>query len=105
MSVTRREASIERGFVAQLAKLHPEALCLKFNAPGARGVPDRLVLLPGGIALFIEFKAPGKAPSRLQAHQHARLRRKGFDVLVTDDIDVALWWVDERVAFYKEVSK
>ena len=32
--------------------------CLKFVSPGALGVPDRIVLLPGGRILFAELKRP-----------------------------------------------
>ena len=34
--------------------------CWKWVSPGRRGVPDRMVLLPGGRLLFVELKAPGK---------------------------------------------
>ena len=35
-------------------------LAPKFVSPGLDGVPDRLVLLPGGRIAFIELKAQGK---------------------------------------------
>lgn len=34
-------------------------LCLKWVCPGHRGVPDRMILLPGGIIAFVELKRPG----------------------------------------------
>ena len=34
-------------------------LALKFISPGFDGVPDRVVLLPGGKAAFVELKATG----------------------------------------------
>ena len=33
-------------------------LCIKLNPFGVRGIPDRIVLLPGGIVLFYELKRP-----------------------------------------------
>lgn len=33
-------------------------LCLKWVCPGWAGVPDRLVLLPGGRVVFVELKRP-----------------------------------------------
>ena len=32
--------------------------CLKFVSPGQNGVPDRIILLPGGRVVFAELKAP-----------------------------------------------
>lgn len=56
----------------------------KFVSPGQSGVPDRLVLLPGGRTIFVELKAPGKKPTALQLLQHKKLRALGFLVLVID---------------------
>ena len=32
---------------------------LKWTCPGHRGVPDRMILFPGGIIAFVELKRPG----------------------------------------------
>lgn len=32
--------------------------CLKWVCPGWSGVPDRIVLLPGGRVIFVELKRP-----------------------------------------------
>ena len=62
-------------------------MCPKFVSPGMDGMPDRLLLLPGGRLAFVELKAPGKAPRPLQAQRHAQLRDLGFSVFVIDDPD------------------
>lgn len=59
-------------------------IAYKFTSPGNAGVPDRLVLLPGGRAVFIELKAPGRQPTPLQQRQQQRIRDLGFTVLVID---------------------
>lgn len=59
-------------------------LALKFVSPGINGVPDRIVLLPGGRMAFIELKAPGKKPRALQEKRMKQLRRLGFSVYVLD---------------------
>lgn len=56
----------------------------KFVSPGNDGVPDRLVLLPNGQAVFIELKAPGKKPTPLQESQIKKIRALGFRILVID---------------------
>ena len=60
-------------------------LALKFVSPGYDGVPDRIVLLPGGKIGFVEVKAPGEKPRPLQLARHRLLRRLGFKVFVLDN--------------------
>ena len=60
-------------------------LCPKFVSPGMDGMPDRLVLLPGGKLAFVELKAPGRHPRPLQLQRHAQLRDLGFSVFVIDE--------------------
>lgn len=62
-------------------------IALKFTSPGFAGVPDRLVLMPGGQAIFIELKAPGKKARPLQMARHEMLRRLGFPVYVIDSME------------------
>ena len=60
-------------------------LCPKFVSPGMDGMPDRLILMPGGRLVFAELKAPGKTPRPLQLRRHDQLRGLGFDVFVLDN--------------------
>lgn len=62
-------------------------LFLKFVSPGNAGVPDRLILLPGGIIKFVELKRPGAQPRPLQKYWHKKLRALGFTVEVCDDAE------------------
>lgn len=56
----------------------------KFVSPGNDGVPDRIVVLPGGRVYFVELKAPGKKPSSQQELQIGRLLDLGCNVHVID---------------------
>ena len=57
---------------------------MKLVSPGLAGVPDRLLLFPGGRIAFCEVKAPGEKPRSLQQHRIAQLRALGFKVYVVD---------------------
>lgn len=57
----------------------------KWVSPGTDGMPDRLLLLPGGRAAFAEVKAPGRTLRPLQAHRKKQLEALGFAVFVLDD--------------------
>lgn len=70
-------------------------MALKFVSPGTDGVPDRLVLLPGGKLAFIETKAPGKGLRPLQVRRCAQLSALGFKVYTVDDVAMIGGILDE----------
>ena len=80
-----REKIIEKELVR--AVKDKGGIAPKFTSPGFDGMPDRLVLLPGGRMGFVELKAPGKKPRALQMARHKLLRRLGFKVYVIDEIN------------------
>ena len=56
----------------------------KFTSPGMDGMPDRLILLPGGHMAYAEVKAPGKPLRPLQVRRKRQLESLGFRVYVID---------------------
>ncbi|MBT2696361.1 VRR-NUC domain-containing protein [Bacillus sp. ISL-40] len=77
-----REKQIESYLRDQVKKI--KGIAYKFESPGNSGVPDRLVLLPGGKAYFVELKAPGKKSRPLQIAQQRKISNLGFPVLEID---------------------
>ena len=59
-------------------------LAVKFVSPGFYGVPDRLVLFPGGRMAFVELKAPGETMRPLQQYRAKQLMALGFHVYTVD---------------------
>ncbi|MCE3202488.1 VRR-NUC domain-containing protein [Paenibacillus sonchi] len=59
-----RETFLERK--ARLAVERSGGKMPKWVSPGNRGVPDRLVILPDGVTIYVEMKAPGKPLEPLQ---------------------------------------
>lgn len=68
----------------RLKTKHMGGRAYKFSSPGNAGVPDRLVVLPGGRVAFVELKAPGKQPTPLQQNKMRELRRLGMVCTWTD---------------------
>lgn len=80
-----REHAVERR-LCELARRHG-GVAYKWESPGVAGVPDRILLLPGGRLFLVELKRPGGRPRPIQQAMHARLERLGFPVHVVDDAD------------------
>ena len=78
-----REKTIEKKLVD--ATKARGGLAPKFTSPSFDGMPDRIVLMPGGRMAFVEVKAPGKVPRPLQETRHRMLRQLGFRVYVLND--------------------
>jgi hypothetical protein len=80
-----RESLVEKRLVRGVLALGGRAD--KFVSPGRRGVPDRLVMLPGGILFFVECKAPNRKPNPSQCRDHQQRRRLGFRVEIVNCIE------------------
>ena len=75
--MTKLEREIEAALVRRVKAAG--GLCLKWTCPGWTGVPDRLVLLPGGLIIFVELKRPkGGRLSTMQKWWAKQLIDLGF---------------------------
>ena len=63
-------------------------LCVKFVSPSFAGVPDRIVLLPGGQLAFVETKATGEKMRPLQKRRKRQLEALGFKVYCLDNTEM-----------------
>lgn len=70
-----RECEVERYLVRRAREMGGAAF--KFVSPGCSGMPDRIVVLPGGRVGFLELKAPGGRPRPEQEHRLRQLRAMG----------------------------
>ncbi len=78
--VVKLESSIERQLKRTVEGLEDKIMCLKFESPGMSGVPDRVILLPGGHTVFVELKQPGKHERARQEYVQQKIRDAGFVV-------------------------
>lgn len=85
------EKEIEKRLTIKLKELG--CLVYKFISPNNAGVPDRIVIYPGGRVDFIELKTISGRLSPLQAAQIDKLKRKGANV----DVVVGLAGADDYV--------
>ena len=78
-----REKQIEQRLVK--AARDRGGLAPKFVSPGWDGVPDRIVLLPGGCMGFVELKSPGRTMRPLQIRRKRQLESLGFKGFCIDE--------------------
>lgn len=74
------EKDIEKLFRDEIKKAGGKAY--KFTSPGNDGVPDRIVMLPGGRIVFVELKTDTGKLSRLQELQCRQIADLGQTVRV-----------------------
>ena len=76
-----RERDVERHLCARVEALG--GACDKFIPDNKPGMPDRIVMLPGGVLVWVELKRPkGGRLSELQKLRHRQLRALGQRVEV-----------------------
>lgn len=80
-----REAYVEKKL--RIAAKKRGGWAVKFTSPGLDGVPDRLLLFPGGRMAFVEVKASGEKMRPLQELRAAQLRALGFRVYCLDNVN------------------
>ena len=90
------EKEIEQKLVRTVRRMG--GMCPKFTSPGSDGMPDRIVIMPGGKLGFVEVKAPGKKPRPLQVQRHKELRSLGCKVFVLDGMEQIGGIIDEICA-------
>lgn len=91
--MTVMEKCIEQALVRQAKKCG--GMAVKFVSPGLDGVPDRLLLLPGGRVAFVELKAPGEKMRPLQIRRKKQLEQLGFLVYCIDSKETIGGILDE----------
>ncbi|GAV13253.1 VRR-NUC domain-containing protein [Paenibacillus sp. NAIST15-1] len=80
-----RESTLERQLVNAVTRIGGRAE--KWTCPGNSGVPDRIVILPGGRVAFVEMKAPGKPLRPLQQKWARTLQELGHKVYKIDSVE------------------
>jgi len=79
-----RERDIEKKYKKKIEEAG--GMCLKLSSQYFSGLPDRLVILPGGEIYFIEFKSPTGILSMRQRSVIRQLKELGVRVEVVNEI-------------------
>jgi hypothetical protein len=93
LAMGKSEKQIEQKLREEVKKR--KGMALKFVSPGFAGVPDRLLLFKGGVAAFVELKAPGEKPRKLQTLRIKQIQALGFKAYVVDNTEMIGGILDE----------
>lgn len=93
-----REATVENRLIKRAKELG--AWALKFLPFSVAGMPDRIVLFPGGHIVFVELKRPGEKPRPLQLKRKSQLEKLGFEVQVLYSLDTVDLFMKKKAIEY-----
>ena len=79
-------------------------LCWKFVSPGTRGVPDRIICLPGGKIIFAELKAEMGVEANIQRYRIKQLNDRGQDARIIRGITDVKALITECKKWVEEVN-
>lgn len=88
-----KESKIESRLVQMVRERG--GLCYKFVSPGNPGVPDRIVITPGGRTVYVELKTEIGRLAAIQQWQLEEMRKRGADVRVLKGLDQVKAFVEE----------
>jgi len=97
--MTPKLEKVAEGKFAHRLKRDYNLRAIKFVDPSRRGAPDRIVPLPKGICVFVEFKRAGEQPRAEQREYAAWLRSMGHIVYCCSYADEALGFVESHLDF------
>lgn len=89
VALNQLESGVE-GKACELLLTHLGLKSSKLKILGENGFPDRIIWLPGGKPLLIEYKRPGEDPRPKQVEIHGYLRKLGYHIEVISDAVEAL---------------
>lgn len=88
------ESDLEQKIVNYVEKLGGKAW--KWVSPGRRGVPDRIIFLPGGIIIFAELKRPGLSDGRSPQQKKV--------AAILESLGATVWRVSDFEEFKNDIQ-
>jgi hypothetical protein len=79
-------------------------LFLKFICPGTRGAPDRIVIGPTGITIYVELKRPGQKPRPIQLYFAKMFEARSLSVYSTDNLETLKKLIDSTIPRSNEME-
>ena len=93
----KSEKTIEKTLKKEVENLG--GVCIKLTTLHFSGLPDRLCLLPGGRAVFVETKSTGDKVRKLQVKVHGKLKKLGFRVELIDSKETLKKFINDSSKF------
>jgi len=72
-----------------------DVLYIKFTPFGSRGWPDRIVIFPNGVHIWLELKRRGKVPRKIQTYRMNQLNARRVRAVWSDDADNCITYLEQ----------
>ncbi|MBG9209441.1 VRR-NUC domain-containing protein [Mammaliicoccus sciuri] len=89
------EKSIENHLKTNIERLN--GFCLKWVAPGTKGVPDRIILMPNGKTYFVELKTKKGRTSPTQKYIHKKFKEIDHHVYIINSKQAVDKFIEEVI--------
>lgn len=100
-----REAKVRDPVIKYAHSLGIRTIRMYFGPGIQTGWPDDLFLIPGGVALFLEAKAPGAAPTKKQDVKIKILEDAQYLVAWYDNVELGKKYINEAMEINGYVGK
>lgn len=97
------ESSLEAYF-REIVRRRLGGMVIKL-APTVKGLPDRIVLLPGGRIQLVELKTTSGSLSAIQRIKHDRILELGTEVAVLSGRAEVDRWVEKQFPSFEQIIK
>jgi Holliday junction resolvase-like predicted endonuclease len=88
-----KEISIVHAIEKEVRATYPKAWVRKLADRYTRGLPDLLIVLPGGTVVFVEVKRDDGRLAKLQAHNAFTVNRLGANWFVTTSVREVMTYI------------
>ncbi len=92
-----REAKVRDPVIKYAHSLGIRTIRMYFGPGVQTSWPDDLYLIPGGVALFLEAKAPGEKPTKKQQLKMKYLTDADYSVAWYDNVEEGKSYIDEAM--------
>jgi hypothetical protein len=96
MPVNKGSEKLIEKYLKEMVESVCGGMCIKLTSASFTGLPDRMLIFPGGKIIFVELKSTGKKQSARQIFVNNQFCKRGVRVDVIDTLEAAAKIINEH---------